>query len=157
LRGWIARAVNVVLHVDDTPHRIALSFGLGVWIAFCPLLGIHTGLALGIAFAFRLSRTAILAGAYVNNPWTVAPLYMAGSLVGCALLGVSPEGLADIDWSLHGRAFYAALFATLRPYVWPFVVGNVALGLVAAVVAYVALRMTLERRQAGSYSGGAAR
>jgi uncharacterized protein (DUF2062 family) len=67
---------------------VALAFGIGLFIAFFPLLGIHTGLALVIALTFRLSRVALLAGAWVNNPWTLAPMYTAGTLVGCALLGV---------------------------------------------------------------------
>ena len=35
-------------------------------------------MALAIAFAFRLSRAAVLVGIYLNNPWTMAPMYIAG-------------------------------------------------------------------------------
>lgn len=143
----LRRALRVLLHVEGTAHRTALAFAIGVFIAFFPLLGIHTGLALLIAFAFRLSRVAILTGAYVNNPWTLAPLYMGGTLIGCELLAVPPEGLMQVDWSLHGRAFYSVLLATLRPYLWPFVVGNLVCGVVAGAVAYVALRALLDRRR----------
>ena len=118
-----------------------------LFISFFPLLGIHTGLALGIAIAFRLSRVAILTGAWVNNPWTIAPMYTAGTLLGCAILGVSPEGLGEIDWSLHGRAFYEALYEGLRPYIVPFVVGNLVAGVVAGGLGYVFLRSVLERRR----------
>jgi hypothetical protein len=146
MSGRFRRTVQILLHVEDSPHRIALAFGVGVWIAFFPIVGIHTVLALGIAFAFRLSRAAILVGAYVNNPWTLAPLYLAGTVLGCALLGVSTDGLAGIDWSLHGRAFYANLILHLKPYLWPFVLGNTLLGVVGGVVAYVVLRTILDRR-----------
>lgn len=144
----LQRALRALLHVDGTPHRTALAFAVGIFIAFFPLVGIHTGLALLIAFAFRLSRVAILTGAYVNNPWTLAPMYMAGTLVGCELLAVSPDGLLHVDWNLHGRAFYAVLLATLRPYLWPFVIGNLLCGVLAAAAAYVVLRAVLERRRA---------
>lgn len=144
----LGRALRVLLHVEGTPHRTALAFGLGVFIAFFPLLGIHTGLALLLAFGFRLSRVAILTGAYVNNPWTLAPIYMAGTLVGCEILAVPPAGLVHVDWGLHGPAFYATLLAALRPYLWPFVVGNLVCGAVAGAAAYVALRAVLERRRA---------
>jgi hypothetical protein len=143
----LKRAFQAVFHVQDTPHRIALAFGTGVFIAFCPLLGIHTGLALGLAFLFRFSRVAILTGAWINNPWTVAPMYMAGTALGCAMLGVSPESLESIDWGLHGHAFYAALWEGLRPLVLPFVVGNTVLGLVAGALSYLVVRSLLERRQ----------
>lgn len=152
----VARALRALLHVDASPHRTALAFGIGVFIAFFPILGIHTGLALAIGFYFRLSRAALLTGAYVNNPWTIAPMYMAGTLLGCAFLGVSPHGLDAIDWKLHGSAFYAALLASLRPYVWPYLVGNLALGVLCGLVAYLVLRHLLERRRASSGHGTAA-
>ena len=143
----IRQVVQLLVHVDDSPGRVALAFAIGVWIAFFPILGIHTGLALAIAFVFRLSRVAILTGAWINNPWTLGPMYMAGTVLGCSILGVSTEGLEEIDWSLHGRAFYAALLESLRPYVLPFIVGNTVLGLACAVLAYFLLRTILERRR----------
>jgi uncharacterized protein (DUF2062 family) len=146
MSGRLRRSLQILFHLEDTPRRVALAFGVGVWIAFFPVLGVHTLMALGIAFAFRLSRAAILLGAYVNNPWTIAPLYLAGTLLGCALLGVSTEGLGHIRWDLHGAEFYRELAVGLRPYVWPFVVGNTILGIVAGAVAYVIVRHVLERR-----------
>jgi uncharacterized protein len=146
--GRLGRALRSLLHVDGTPHRTALALAIGVFIAFSPVLGLHTGLALAIAFAFRLSRVALLTGAYVNNPWTMGPIYMSGTLLGCTLLDVPPQGLDAIDWHLHGRAFYVALLETLRPYLWPYVIGNTVLGTLFALAAYVIMRTILERRRA---------
>jgi uncharacterized protein len=154
--GWLRRTVGQLLQLDDTPHRIALAFGIGVWLAFFPILGIHTILGLLIAFLFRLNRPAILVGIYVSNPWTLAPLYMAGTVVGCEILGVSRAELTSVDWHLHGRAFYRALFENLRPYVWPFVVGNTVLGVAGGIVGYVVLREILERRRAAGAARSAA-
>jgi len=142
MRRSIRRTLEILLRVQDSPHRLALSFAIGVWIAFNPLFGIHTAMALGIAFALRLSRVAMLLGAYVNNPWTLAPLYGAGTLLGCALLGVPSEGLAQLRWSAGGTE----LMAALKPFLWPFVVGNLLLGMAAALPTYFVLRKVLERR-----------
>jgi uncharacterized protein (DUF2062 family) len=147
MKGRLGIALRVLVQVEDSPHRTALSFAIGVWIAFCPLIGIHTGLALAVAFLFRLGRAPMLLGAYINNPWTLAPLYMSGTLLGCALLGVPPDGLSAIDWSLHGTAFYRTLLEHLRPYVWPYVLGNTLLGTLSGMAAYVVLRRVLERRR----------
>jgi uncharacterized protein (DUF2062 family) len=143
---WLRRTGRILLHVDDTPSRVAAAFAIGVFIAFFPILGIHTGMALVVAIGLRLSKVAILAGAWTNNPWTLAPMYTAGTLVGCAVLGVSPASLGAVDWSLSGRDFYASLTAGLRPLVLPFVVGNLLLGTAAAGLAFVALRALLSRR-----------
>ncbi len=146
MRGWLGR-LRLLLQLEGSPDRIALSFALGIFIAFFPLLGIHTGLALALAFAFRLKKVAILTGAWVNNPWTIAPMYTAGTLLGCALVGVSPASVGEVDWSLHGRAFYHSLIEGFRPLLVPFVVGNLVAGAAAALVTYFLLRKVLVRRR----------
>jgi uncharacterized protein (DUF2062 family) len=154
--SWLRRTGLVLLHVEDSPNRVAGAFALGVFIAFFPILGIHTALAIGLAVALRLNKVAILAGAWINNPWTLAPMYTAGTLLGCFALGVSPASLAGIDWSLHGRAFYASLVEGFRPLVLPFVVGNLVLGAAAAGVTFLVLRSLLARRALRPASGGPA-
>jgi len=140
----LRQALAVVFHVHDTPHRTALAFAIGVFIAFFPLLGIHTLLALGIGFLFRLNRAALLVGAWVNNPWTLAPLYLAGTAIGCLLLGVPLSHLGELPFGEPG--FGGSLLASLRPFLWPYVVGNLVLGLAAGGLAYALLRPTLEAR-----------
>lgn len=146
MKSRIRGLAEAFLHLDDTPRRIAAAFGVGVYLAFHPLLGLHTLMALGIAFAFRLSRAAVLIGIYVNNPWTIAPMYIAGTTVGCWILGVPLDGLGAIRWDLGSLAFYKVLLVSLRPYLWPFVVGNTILGIVFGLAAYFAMRWFLERR-----------
>src|SRR5688572_1055661 len=97
-------------------------------------------MALGIAFAFRLSRAAVLVGIYVNNPWTMAPMYLAGTALGCWILGMPLHGLRTIEWDLDSRAFYRLLLVSLRPYLWPYVLGNTILGIACGWVAYLAMR-----------------
>ncbi len=149
---WIARTAKILRHVDGSPPRVAAAFGIGVFIAFFPILGIHTGLALGIALLFRLNKVAILVGAWINNPWTIAPIYSAGTLVGCALLGVAPVSPAGVDWSLRGRVFYSELATALAPLVWPFVIGNLVLGALAGTAAFFLLRFLLARWRAATAS-----
>lgn len=149
VRQW----VQVLLRVQDTPHRIALAFAVGVWIGFFPILGIHTGMALGIAFAFRLSRVAILLGTWGPvNPWTLAPIYTFGTLVGCFLLGISPAGLTEVDWGglTKGSVLesFRRVFTVLRPFLLPYCLGNLLLGTLAAAAVYFPLRSFLERRRA---------
>jgi len=146
---WLRRTGQILLHVEDSPTRVALAFALGVFIAFFPILGVHTGLAIAIALAFRLNKVALLAGAWTNNPWTIAPMYSAGTILGAFILGVSPASVGAVDWSLSGRAFYESLLTGLRPLVLPFVVGNLVLGAAAGAVTFLVLRALLARRRPG--------
>jgi hypothetical protein len=145
--GWLARRLGVLLRVEGSASRVALSFSLGVFIAFFPILGIHTGMALALAVVLRMNKIAVLVGAWTNNPWTLAPMYTAGTLLGCFVLGVSPASLREIDWSLEGRAFYESLATGLRPLLLPFVLGNLALGAAAALLSFLVLRSLLQRRR----------
>jgi len=146
VKARFRQLVDSFLHLDDTPRRIAAAFGVGVYLAFHPLLGLHTLMALGIAFAFRLSRAAVLIGIYVNNPWTIAPMYAAGTTLGCWMLGVPLDGLSSIQWDLGNVAFYRVLLVSLRPYLWPYVLGNTILGIACGLAAYFGMRWVLERR-----------
>jgi uncharacterized protein (DUF2062 family) len=141
--------LRVVLQVEDTPTRVAVAFAVGMFIAFFPLVGTHTALALALAFVFRLNRVTVLAGSFMNNPWTIGPMLTTGTLVGCGLMGVSPTTLGTVDWSLTGRAFYESLVAGFRPLLWPFVVGNLVLGATAGLTSFFVVRAVLESRRSG--------
>ncbi len=146
--NWLTRASRLLCTIEGSPTRVAFAFSLGLFIAFFPILGIHTWVALGLAIAFRLNKVAILIGVWVNNPWTVGPMLTAGTLVGCWLLGVSPATLGRVDWSLRGQAFYESLLAGFRPLVVPYALGNLVLGFFVACAAFLLLRAGLQRRQA---------
>ena len=77
----------------------------------------------------------------------IAPLYGAGTLLGCTLLGVAPMSPSAVDWSMSGRAFYSSLGTTLAPLLWPFVIGNLVLGAVGGLVGFIVLKAVLERRR----------
>src|SRR2546422_3146415 len=87
-----------LLALDDPPERTALAFSVGVFIAFSPLLGLHTILATLIAFLFRFNKIAIYAGTFLNNPFlTLVPIIIASYALGAIVLGhpikIPGEGL----------------------------------------------------------------
>lgn len=153
MKAALRRALGALLGIEDTPRRVALAFGIGLYIAFFPIFGIHGLIALGIGFAFRLSRAALLIGAYVNNPWTLVPMYTAGTVLGCWILGVPAAEVwaLDIPWG-EGTA---ALFAALRPLLWPFLLGNTVAGMIAGTFGYQVVLRVLERRAANARASGA--
>ena len=151
----LRRLAQLALRVDDSPTHVARAFGVGVFLAFFPIFGIHTLMAFGLAHFFRLNRVATLAGTFTNNPWTIAPMYTTGTLLGCGLLGVSPTAVGSIDWSLSGPAFYESAAAGFETLLWPFVAGNLVLGGVAGTAAFFVVRGILESRRARATEAGA--
>ena len=129
LRAWL----RFVLHTDDTPPRAALAFAIGVFIAWTPALGFHILLGLAIAFLFGLNRVAVVAGTFVNNPWTFVPIYTVSAWVGSVLTGVevSAPRLEGTSWS-----HFFDFLAQCRPWLVPLTVGTLVMGSLCALLTF---------------------
>lgn len=120
-----------LLHLNESPHRTAFAFALGVFITFSPIYGTHLAMIGLCAWLFRLNAVAMFAGAFVNNPWTLVPSLGATVWLGCWLTDVPT--VPALDWhDLSARAIYNQVL----PYAVPFLVGSLVLSTVAAFVSY---------------------
>lgn len=135
-----------LLHLEESPQRTALAFAVGAAIAFCPLYGFHMVLVDICTWAFRLNFVALLAGAFINNPWTLVPVLGATYWIGAFILGRSDR--PSFDWNELG---FRAIYEQVMPYAVPFAVGGIVLSLVAALVSYpLALYLITKHRQQAS-------
>ncbi len=154
---WTRAAVNAwlerLLHVHDSPPRTAAAFALGVLIGFSPFFGLHTLLALTLAFLLGLNRVAVIVGVYANLPWITAQWYALMTAVGAWLLGSElPPDFAHrlrllFELSLLHGEFWRQLAALLRPLWWPYLVGSSLGAAVLAGIAFVAARGFIEARR----------
>lgn len=123
---------------DHTPHEVAISFTIGVFITALPTLG--TGLlvflALGALFK-QLSRIALFASVIVLNPPVKWGVYTSSYWIGTKILGPVP------DVSLETLSLAAGPDIVVR--LWT---GNLILAVIFAVLAYgIALRLVTEFRR----------
>jgi uncharacterized protein (DUF2062 family) len=131
-----------LLAIDDPPERTALAFSVGVFIAFSPLLGLHTILATLIAFLFRFNKVAIYLGTYVNNPFlTLVPIILASYAIGAFMLGrplgIPPQGIELLkNPHLLTGAYYRQVFTNSWYIVLPFAIGSTVLSVVCSLFAY---------------------
>jgi uncharacterized protein len=147
-RVWIDK----LLHTHDTPERTARAFAVGVFFGFSPFLGLHTILALCVAFMMGLNRVAVLIGVYSNLPWILPAYYTLATVAGAALIRADvPPGLltqfretmTDAAWGEIRR-----LADMLAPLAWSFLVGSTLCAIALSLVAYrVSLAMILARRR----------
>ncbi len=129
-----------VLHLRESPQRTALAFALGVFIAFSPAYGLHTIMVVLSTWLFGLNFVALLAGAFVNNPWTVIPILGATYWTGAFLLG-RPD-TPTFDW--HDLSF-SGIYQQILPYAIPFVLGGLVLSVIGALLAYPAAYLLVLR------------
>jgi uncharacterized protein (DUF2062 family) len=149
LLSWrrLRERATAVLHLDEEPSRLAAGMAAGVFIGVTPFYGLHTLLALAVAYVFRLNKAATITGAWLNLPWFAPFVYGF-----CLRLG---EAVLTGDWSgfslasIYGLAVYLRASpretaGTLYRVVWdmlfvaskPMFVGTTLVGLVLAVAAY---------------------
>jgi uncharacterized protein (DUF2062 family) len=78
--------VHNILHLDDTPHRIAWGVFIGAIIAFTPTLGMQILIYIPIAALLRANKVSGIPILFISNPLTAAPLYYTTWKVGAAVL-----------------------------------------------------------------------
>ncbi|HEX8751775.1 MAG TPA: DUF2062 domain-containing protein [Nitrospira sp.] len=132
-----------VLHLQESPQRTAFAFAVGAAIAFCPFYGFHMILVGLCTWAFGLNFVALLAGALINNPWTIVPILGMTYWTGAVIIGQSNS--PSFDWNdLSIRAIYEQVV----PYALPFTIGGTVLSLVGAAISYpLALYVISKHRQ----------
>lgn len=136
LRSYLSQ----ILHLHESPHRTALAFAIGVFIAFSPTYGLHTLSVIFCTWAFRLNFLALFAGAGINNPWTLVPILGGTIWTGFKLLGI-PQA-APFNWD---DLSLLSLYGQILPYALPFAVGGIFLGLLSALLSYPVTYLVISR------------
>ncbi len=145
-----------ILHLDDTPHRIAWGVFIGAIIAFTPTLGLQILLYIPVATLLRANKVSGIPILFISNPFTAVPLYYMTWKVGAAVmrperevtqatikqwLGTTgralrndgPSRLLEVDfWQEVGR-----LFASTGAELW---IGGLLCGIVVALPTYFLTR-----------------
>ena len=75
-----------IIHVDDSPKRIALGVGLGLFLAWLPLIGLQMLVAFGLSFILKANKFVSMVFVWVSNPFTIPFIYIPNFLVGRAIL-----------------------------------------------------------------------
>jgi uncharacterized protein (DUF2062 family) len=124
--------MHAIIKLDDPPHKLALAFALGVFIAFSPTIGLHIVSCLVLAWVFRLSKLVILTASFVNNPWTIVPMYGFCIWLGMKITG-STAAVPHIPWN---ELTLSNTYLVIKPYIWAYIAGTLVAGTVAALMSY---------------------
>lgn len=155
-----------VRRIPDTPHRIALGFSCGVFASFSPLFGLHFFYAAFLSWILRGNIVASLIGTIAGNPVTFPLIASVSMALGRRILGYgatgrdfgritdafkqAAEGLWQGFTSLfgYGVADWRKLAVFFQDVVFPYYVGGLLPGLVAAIASYYLTRPLIAAYQA---------
>ncbi len=129
-----------IVALDDPPHKIALSFAVGVYISISPFFGFHTILAIAVSFIFKLNKLATITGSWMNNPWTLAPVYYVDFKIGSILIG------NHVDFKLKPFTMEHYLHGGKDLFL-DVLIGSIIFGVVAAFFSYHILKFFIEKHR----------
>ncbi|MEN6386662.1 MAG: DUF2062 domain-containing protein [Phycisphaerales bacterium] len=142
-----------ILHIDDSPHKIALGLAIGLFMAWSPLMGLHIILAVALSFLLRANKFSAFVSVWVSNVFTFFIIYYPSYLLGRFILSFfAPAGRLSSQEVLSSlrnlfsfenfiKAFYSAdywkefwlLSKTIGLELW---IGCTIIGSIVAVISY---------------------
>ncbi|ADB60044.1 Protein of unknown function DUF2062 [Haloterrigena turkmenica DSM 5511] len=142
-RDRARRKLLAAFREEHTPHQVAASFAIGVFVTALPTGGLGVGLFFVlISLQAWISKPAIFASVAVLNPVVKPAVYLSSFQVGALLLGSDSVGSRD---ALSGES--------ARIAIRQLVLGNVviAVGLAVAGYALVKYLTRLHRRRSDRF------
>lgn len=129
--------------INDTPHKIALGVGLGVFAGIMPGTGLIA--ALFLAFIARANRAAALLGSLMTNTWLSIVTFLLSIKVGSGIMGLDWESvyrdylifLKNFQWV---KLFKIAIIKLVLPLILGYVVIAAALGLLVYLVTFITIK-----------------
>lgn len=142
-----------VLHINDSPQRIARGIATGFFVAYLPVFGLHMLLALLLAQLIRANKAIAVMAVWICNPLTFVMIYYPCYRLGHLLLPFirnKPQVELDQLQTLIDQVFsikYMLVHFFTAGYwkqVWAVFteigletcIGGIILGLIVAVTGY---------------------
>ena len=150
IKKWGRGVYERLVLMDDSPQRIAIGFGVGVFLGILP--GTGPIAALAVSWALRLNKAATVLGAVLTNTWLSFVTFMLALKIGSALSGSNWLEIKEHAKRLLEHFSWSSLWdVSLAHLLKPLLLGYAAVGMLCALAGYVlALAfLGLRRRRGG--------
>jgi len=139
--------------LQGTPASIAAGAATGVMISFTPFIGLHTLLAVVIAWLIRANVLAAALGTVVGNPWTFPFIWAAVYYTGRIMLEGSAAVVLPVSFETvfhaSGHALmtfdFSGFFSDVWPVLKPMIIGCVPFCVAAWIISYYIVKNTLDK------------
>jgi uncharacterized protein (DUF2062 family) len=140
--------LHKILHVEDTPHRIALGAAAGIFIAWTPTFGLQTILAIALAALVGGNKAVTIPMVWLTNPLTNIPIYGFSYLAGHFLMtgdfqtdpAIKSEMISlmrdTMNLDFYHTEFWGSLMNVMYHVGLELWIGSILLGLLLAGITY---------------------
>jgi len=130
--------------IDDGAQRIALGFGLGIFLGILP--GTGPIAALFCALFLRVNRAATLIGALITNTWLSIVTFLLAIKIGSAITGMDWQLIRDQLTALTKTFSWASIFKLsaleiMLPLALGYAIIGFSLGFMAYLITLIIIRM----------------
>lgn len=129
MKAALKKKLKPLINFRETPHRLALAFGVGVALGVIP--GTGAVVAAVVAALFRLNLPLMVSGALLTNPLTAPFVYVTSYFLGHWLLG---------DWLPAGTISRILLGTAAGGLILAMSLGLIGYLLVLAIVNIIKFR-----------------
>ena len=154
-RSLIGKAVRFVkffyyklFRIHDSPQRIALGFGLGVFTGLMPGTGLTAALLLAVIF--RVNRAGALIGCLVFNTWAGIVIFSVSLKTGALVMGMSERAVYEAwnsaikDFTWHD--LWHASLSAIMPLAAGYFIISLAISAVLSASVFILLREVINSR-----------
>jgi len=124
--GFFKSLYVKLFKIDASPQKIALGFGLGVFLGILP--GTGPIAAVFLAFILRLNRVSALLGSALTNTWLSVLTFFLSIKIGSAIM--------HLNW----REVYQAPTKIILPLALGYLAIGICSGLLAYLIVIIILR-----------------
>ena len=144
-RSFLKTIYDQFVKINDTPQKIALGFGLGVFLGILPGAGPIASVVLSTFF--KLNKIAALTGSLLTNTWLSVVTFLLAAKLGALA--------THQDWSMvygqtkgliknfHWRDLFNISFLQIAK---PLLIGYFIVGLVIGLLSYLLCLFLLKKR-----------
>jgi uncharacterized protein len=138
-----------IFRINDTPQRVALGFGLGVFVGLMP--GMGPLIALILAALFKVNKAAALLGSILTNTWLSFLTILLSIKIGARIMGLEWRQVYH-TWQQLLRHFHwnqllnISILQTLLPVLTGYLILSFCLALVVYSGALIILLILKRRR-----------
>lgn len=150
LKGLTGLFYHKLFKINDTPQKIALGLGLGVFSGILPGTGPLVGLFL--AFIFRANCASSLLGSLLTNTWLSFLTFFAAAKIGAATLGLNWQQVQR-DWNYFLKEFHwlSLLKLSALKIILPIIAGYLEIAFCLGLFAYLAALTVLKYLRKGDF------
>ena len=138
-----------IIRLSDSPHNIALGFGIGLACSFNPYMGTHILQAALISWIFGVNIAASAIGTILGNPSTFPFFWWAALATGEALLSIFGFSMpVEITHSTDFEALLAAAKDDPLRILLPWTLGAYVVGVATLPISYFIMRPVIKGTKA---------